>query len=143
MDMVHYYEIKAKWKQGKEGELTEPTLPAIHTGTAPPFPGAVANAWAPEHLFVAAINGCLMTTFFAIAENSRLAFDFYECRARGKLEKVDGRYMISEVVLQPLIRVTFEKDIDRAERIIQKSENICLISNSVKTKIVLDPEIVS
>lgn len=143
MDMRHYYEIKAKWTQGKEGELSEPTLPVIHTGTAPPFPGGVANVWAPEHLFVAAINGCLMTTFFAIAENSRLAFDFYECRARGKLEKVEGLYMISEVVLQPLIRVTFKKDIERAERIIQKSENICLVSNSVKTKIVLAPEIVS
>ncbi|MFP4531144.1 MAG: OsmC family protein [Desulfobacterales bacterium] len=143
MDMAHYYEVKAKWKQGKEGELTEPTLPTLHTGTAPPFPGAVANVWAPEHLFVAAINGCLMTTFFAIAENSRLAFDFYECRARGKLEKVEGLYMISEVVLQPLVKVTFEKDIDRAERIIQKSEHMCLISNSVKTKIILKPEIVS
>ncbi len=142
MDFVHFYDIKIKWTKGKEGELTEPTLPAIHTGTAPPFPGGVPDVWSPEHLFVASINACLMTTFFAIAENSKLEFESYECGATGKLEKVEGRYMISEVVLKPLIKVKFEKDIERARRIIIKSGNICLISNSVKTQVMLEPEVI-
>src|SRR6056297_2035496 len=135
MDLVHYYEIKAKWTNGKEGELSEPTLPTIHMATAPTFPGGVPNVWSPEHLFVASINGCLMTTFFAIAENSRLEFESYECRAQGKMENVEGRYMISEVVLKPLIKVKYEKDIKRARRIVTKAETMCLVSNSVKTRV--------
>jgi organic hydroperoxide reductase OsmC/OhrA len=143
MDFVHFYEITIKWAKGREGDLSEPTLPIIHTATAPPFPGGVPDIWSPEHLFVASINACMMTTFLAIAENSKLAFESYECSARGKLEKVDKIYMISQVVLKPIVRVTFEKDIDRTRRILIKSERHCLISNSVKTKIILEPEIIS
>ena len=143
MDFVHFYKIKIKWTKGNEGELSEAGLPVIHTATAPPFPGGVPDVWSPEHLFVASINGCVMTTFLAIAENSKLEFESYECSAEGKLEKVEGKYLISEVVLRPVIKVKFEKDLERARRIVIKSENTCLISNSVKTQIFLEPKIIS
>ena len=51
--------------------------------------------------------------------------------------------MISQIELKPVIKIKFEKDKERAERIIHKSENICLISNSVKTKIILSPQIIT
>ena len=142
MDLVHFYNIKIKWTKGNEGDLSEPTLPVIHTAIAPPFPGGVPDVWSPEHLFVASINSCLMTSFLIIAGNSKLEFESYECTARGKLEKVEDKYMISEVVLKPVIKVKFEKDIERAHRMILKSENICLISNSVKTQILLEPKVI-
>ena len=142
MELVHFYNIDIKWTKGNEGELSEPTLPVIHTAVAPPFPGGIPGVWSPEHLFVASINSCLMTSFLIIAENSGLKFESYECRAGGKLEAVEGKYMISEVVLKPVIKIKFEKDMERARRIILKSENICLISNSVKTRILLEPEVI-
>lgn len=58
-----------------------------------------------------------------------------------KLEKVDGKFMISEIVLKPKVIVTQEKDIERAERILEKSEKHCLISNSMKTGIKLEMEV--
>ncbi len=142
MDLVHLYNIKIKLTKGNEGDLSEPTLPVIHTAIAPPFPGGVPDVWSPEHLFVASINSCLMTSFLIIAGNSKLEFESYECTARGKLEKVEDKYMISGVVLKPVIKVKFEKDIERARRMILKSENICLISNSVKTQILLEPKVI-
>jgi organic hydroperoxide reductase OsmC/OhrA len=84
-----------------------------------------------------------MTTFAAVAENSKLEIESYSCEGTGKLEKVDGDFMISEIELKPVIKIKFEKDKERAERIIHKSENICLISNSVKTKIILNPQIIT
>jgi len=141
MDIVHFYDNKVTWTKGREGVLSEPTLPSIEIATPPPFIGGVPNVWSPEHLFVASINVCLMTTFSAIAENSKLDFESYDCFAKGKLERIDGKYVISEVILKPKIKVKLEKDIERAGRIILKSENNCLISNSVKTKILLEPEI--
>jgi len=141
MDLPHFYETNVRWSRGKEGEISASALPPIHMGTALPFPGGRPDVWSPEHLFVAAINGCLMTTFFAIAENSSLAFESYECSASGKMEQVEGSYMITEVRLKPVIRITHEKDLKRARRIIDKSESLCLVSNSVKTRIVLEPEI--
>ena len=84
-----------------------------------------------------------MTTFLAIAENSKLDFIDYSCQGEGKLEKVDDRYMISEIILTPQITVRVDKDIERAQRIIEKAEHHCLISNSVKTNIVLNPIVIT
>ncbi len=83
-----------------------------------------------------------MTTFLAIAENSNLAFSAYSCSGKGKLEKVEGKFMISEIELQPQITVDNEKDKERALRIIEKSEKACLISNSIKSNVILNPEII-
>lgn len=141
METVHYYDTFLKWDEGRRGTLSEPTMPDITVATPPEFPGGLPNTWSPEHLFTASLNICLMTTFLAIAENSKLVFTSYSCVGRGKLEKVDGKFMISEVELKPEITVEAEKDIERAGRIIEKAEMHCLISNSVKTKIILNPEI--
>ncbi|MBZ0199768.1 MAG: OsmC family protein [Ignavibacteriaceae bacterium] len=141
METIHYYNTTVKWEEGRLGELSEPTMPPIKVATPPEFPKGVPNTWSPEHLFVASANICLMTTFLAIAENSKLNFVSYTCDGVGKLERVDGKFMISEIELTPQIVVTEEKEIARAERIIEKSENACLISNSIKTKIILKPKI--
>lgn len=59
--------------------------------------------WSPEHLFVAAIESCLMTTFLAVAENSKLEFVSFSSHATGKLDKVDGKFMMTEVLLRPTL----------------------------------------
>ena len=141
MEQVHHYTTTLNWEEGRIGELGAPTLPEIKVATPPEFPKGVPNIWSPEHLFVAASNTCLMTTFLAIAENSKLEFKEYSCEAEGKLEKIEKRFMISEIVLKPKIVLNEEKDIERAERIIHKAEEHCLISNSMKTKIILEPDI--
>jgi organic hydroperoxide reductase OsmC/OhrA len=107
--------------------------------TPPEFPKGMEGIWSPEHLFVAAINSCLMTTFLAIAENSKLQYKSFQSKAVGKLETVDGKYIMSEVTLVPAVIINCEADRERALRILQKSEAACLISNSVKSKIVMQP----
>jgi organic hydroperoxide reductase OsmC/OhrA len=143
MDNIHYYNTVVKWDEGRIGLLSSPTLDSFKVATPPEFPKGVPNIWSPEHLYVASVNVCLMTTFAAVAENSKLEIESYSCEGTGKLEKVDGAFMISEIELKPLIKLKFEKDKERAERIIIKSENICLISKSVKSKIILSPQIIT
>jgi len=143
MDNVHFYNTDIKWEQGRRGTLTSPVLSTpITVATPPEFSKGEPNVWSPEHLYVAAANGCLMTTFLAIAENSRLDFISFNSTATGKLEKVDNMFMISEIELKPKVILRNEKDRERALRIIEKSEQACLISNSMKSKIVLSPEII-
>ena len=141
MEELHYYSTSLTWKEGRIGDLSEPTMPSIQVATPPEFPGGVPNTWSPEHLFVASANVCLMTTFLAIAENSKLEFVSYTCEGTGKLEKVDKGFMISEIELKPEIVVPDEHAAERALKIIEKSERACLISSSMKTKIVLSPDI--
>ena len=141
MEEIHHYKTKVKWEEGRIGTLSSPTLDSFKVATPPEFPKGVPNTWSPEHLFVASINICLMTTFVAIADNSKLEFESFECDGVGKLEKVDGKFMISEVELNPIVKIKYDKDKERAERIINKAENLCLISNSAKSKIILNPQI--
>jgi organic hydroperoxide reductase OsmC/OhrA len=143
MEEKYYYNTSVQLDEGRVGTLSSPTLDSFKVATPPEFPKGVPNTWSPEHLYVASVNVCLMTTFAAVAENSKLEIESYSCEGNGKLEKVDGKFMISEIELKPLIKIKYEKDKERTERIIHKSENICLISNSVKTKIILSPQIIT
>jgi peroxiredoxin-like protein len=144
----HYYEVDINWSQGRQGSMRSPELNeqsgkdlCIDVATPPQFPNGVPGVWSPEHLFTAAVSSCLMTTFLAIAENSRLEFRNFACKSKGKLEQVDGKFMMSEVILEPTVTIADEKDREKAERILMKSEAACLISNSVKAKVSMVPTI--
>lgn len=139
----HFYETDIIWNEGRVGTLSSPNLDdRIEVATPPEFPGGIEGVWSPEHLFVASVNSCLMTTFLAIAEYSKLDYREFNSKAIGKLEKSDGKYMISEIILSPVVTIRCEKDRHKAERILQKAEAACLISNSIRSKIILNPEII-
>jgi len=134
----HIYQVDVKWMADRIGEASSPELlNKIDVATPPQFPKGLEGVWSPEHFFTAAVNGCFMTTFLAIAENSKLSFTSFHCTADGKLEKVDGKYLMTEVVLKPILVIESESDREKAERILQKSESACLISNSIKSKVSL------
>ena len=142
MEQANYYQVKVNWKNDRKGVMSSPVLQSnIEVATPPEFPNGIAGVWSPEHLLVAAVNSCLMTTFLAIAENSKFGFINFESNASGKLEKVDGKYMISEILLSPVLSITNKTDKEKAVRILQKSEAACLISNSIKSKIIFEPQI--
>ncbi|PQJ12008.1 osmotically inducible protein OsmC [Flavipsychrobacter stenotrophus] len=142
MSIEHSYNVDVKWSAGRVGIMNSDELETeIMVATPPQFPGGVDKIWSPEHLFTAAVNSCLMTTFLSIAENSKLAFVDFSSHASGKLELVDGKYMMSEVTLHPVVTVADESERAKAERVLSKAETNCLISNSVRSKIIFNPEI--
>ena len=142
MDNVYTYITRLKWEKDRIGSLSAPGIPTIEAATPPEFPGGVEGYWSPEHLFIASANICLMTTFLAIAANSKFEFLEYTSEAEGKLEKVDGRLMMSEITLKPVLKVKSEEQIEKGIRLIEKAEHNCLISNSMKSKIVLIPQVI-
>jgi organic hydroperoxide reductase OsmC/OhrA len=113
----------------------------IEVATPPEFPKGIAGIWSPEHLFTASVSSCFMTTFLAIAENSKLEFRTFDCKATGILEQRDGKFLMTEVVLEPQVTILYDKDRERAERVLQRTESNCLISNSVNSKITMLPSI--
>lgn len=142
MAQEHYYQVKVNWKNNRNGILSSTVLDEeITIATPPEFPKGEANIWSPEHYYLAAINGCLLTTFLAVAENFKLDFVDFESDSKGKLEVVDRKYVISEVVLKPIITIKREEDRELALKVVEKSERACLISNSVKSTITMEPTI--
>jgi len=145
---AHYYNVDINWQTSRKGLMCSPELNnavegcgCIEVATPPQFPKGIPGIWSPEHLFTAAISSCLMTTFLAIAENSKLEFVSFRCHSKGKLEKVDGKFIMSEVILEPRLVIYKESDRERAEKVLQKSEAACLISNSVKSTITMKADI--
>lgn len=137
---AHYYNVNVEWKNDRLGKLTSPELEqTIEVATPPQFNKGIEGVWSPEHLFTAAVSSCFMTTFLAIAENSKLEFDSFSCSSKGKLEQIEGKFLMSEVILEPKLKITNSNDIEKAGRILEKSEKACLISNSVNSKITLKP----
>ncbi len=140
---AHHYNVNISWKQDRKGEMSSPEIAQrVEVATPPQFPKGMENIWSPEHLFTAAVCSCLMTTFLAIAENSKLEFSHFECKSQGKLEQVEGRFLMTEVILEPEVTINNESEREKAEKVLHKSEAHCLISNSVKAKITMIPRII-
>jgi len=142
----HTYNVNISWTQDRKGMMCSPELKnnenndtnCLEVATPPEFPGGMANIWSPEHLFTAAVSSCLMTTFLAIADYSKLEYVSFKCESKGILEKVKGKFVISEVLLFPEVVIKDEMKRERAERILDKSEKACLISNSIISKVTME-----
>ncbi|TJY35791.1 OsmC family protein [Pontimicrobium aquaticum] len=146
----HSYNVNISWTQDRKGMMCSPELQnkqvneanCIEVSTPPEFDKGIPNIWTPEHLFTAAVSSCLMTTFLAIAEYSKLDFISFKCRSKGILEKVDGKFVISEVLLFPEVVIADASKTERTERILEKSEKACLISNSINSKVTMEAKVI-
>lgn len=149
---MHQYNVTVTWSSDRKGLMCSPELKGniqpggcIEVATPPEFPKGIPGIWSPEHLYTAAVSSCLMTTFLAIAENSKLDFVSFRCDSIGKLEQVDGKYRMTEVILEPTVEVSDAADREKALKVLNKAEMNCLISNSITAKVSMKPavEIVS
>ncbi len=139
MSQTHFYEVNIQWKEGRIGELSSPVLEkTVECATPPEFPNGVPNIWSPEHLFVAAINSCYMATFLAIAENFKIELKDFSCKTIAKLEMVDGKYLITQAEMFPKITLANSStNTEKAIRVAEKAKAGCLVTNSMKTEIIL------
>ena len=140
MSNLHIYTVDLQWKTERKGTLSSAELnQTLEVATPPPFPKGTEGIWSPEHLLTASVSSCIMTTFLAIAENSKLEFEDFSCKAKGTLDQVEGKYLMTEILVEPTLTLLKEEDISKAERVLQKSEAACLISNSIKAKVIMKP----
>lgn len=140
----HVYQVNIKWLEDRCGILSAPGInEKVKIATPEPFDGGVSNIFSPEHLYAGSIASCLMTTFIAIAKNSNFNFTSFECNAEGILERPEGKYRMTKVTLNVRLGILDEKDSDKALRILKKSEQVCLISNSVTAEIELNIDIIT
>ena len=134
------YHTAVKWTEQRKGVISCVGKPDVQVATPPEFKGH-EDIWSPEDLFVASANICLMTTFLAVAEREGLTFTSYESVAEGKLELVDGKFQFTTITLKPTITLSANADAAKARELIEKAETNCLISNSMKARVTLEPTI--
>jgi len=134
------YKNELKWTIEKKGLLTSEGKPTLEVACPPDF-GGHYGIWSPEDLLVASVNICIMTTFLYYAGKWKLKLLSYQSYAEGTVEIVEKKLLFSTIEVRPKILVTSDEDIKEAERVLRFSERNCLVSNSIKSKVILNPEI--
>ncbi|MGZ8497026.1 MAG: OsmC family protein [Candidatus Binatia bacterium] len=138
---IYFYEAEIEWVGGKDLRISSGKLPVIAGGAPPEFKGR-EGVWAPEHLFVAALNSCYLLTLLAVAEFSKIAIVSCSSSAKGKLEKGEGgTNQITEIVVRPRVVIASANDLARMARILEKAKENCFVSNSIKSAIKIEPEV--
>ena len=102
----------------------------LEIGPAPEFNGK-PETLNPEEMFVAAINSCIMTTFFYFVRKSDVEILSYYSDAEGQVEKQADGFRFTNVEVR--VKVTLQQQ-DLAEKVRELgnlSEKYCLVSRSV------------
>ena len=83
-----------------------------------------------------------MATFLAIAHNFKVEIADFSCKTIATLETVDGKYLITKAEMFPVIKLAdAENNTETAQRIAEKAKAGCLVTNSMKTEVVLSAKI--
>ena len=140
------YHTTVHWKGEHWGHLRMGNGPEMDF-SAPPDAHGHEGVLTPEDAFVAAVNTCVMMMFIWSAERFKLDLISYDCFAEGtKLIELDRTELFSHVVLHPRIMVRSDsRDEDatlkRLQRAMDSAIKYSLVANSIKSKLVLEPEI--
>jgi organic hydroperoxide reductase OsmC/OhrA len=135
------YKAKTTWTSERLGVLAGMGKPSIIVGSPPEFKGKPDN-WAPEELLIGSVNTCILLTFLTLAQGRGLIPAAYDSEADGLLENVDGKYLITEVTVRPRITVKGQADVEPIREAIEGAESRCFMSNSVKAKVTVIPDVV-
>ena len=136
----HLYKTSAAADAESTVQISSPGLDNIQTMPPPEF-GGPEGKWSPETLLVASVADCFILTFRAIARASRLDWLHLECDADGTLDRVDGVTRFTRFDLRARLRVPEGTDQVKAERIMHKSEAVCLITRSLISEVHLEIQV--
>ena len=130
-DFPHLYTVTAGGTAEGDIVVEGAALPPIVTSSPPQF-GGPAGRWSPEALLVAAVADCYILSFRAIAKATRLPWDAIECTVSGTLDRVEKVTQFTEFHVRATLRVPPDTDSAKARAAMERAEQICLITNSLK-----------
>jgi organic hydroperoxide reductase OsmC/OhrA len=136
------YRVSAESGETRISKIQSPTLDAVlECATPPDFPNGIPGVWSPETYFLAAIAGCYLNTFQALADKFGFVPSGIRCDATGKVALVDGKFGFTEVTISPQITLAAASEEATATKIAEKAHKYCLISNSIKCPVLMSETI--
>jgi len=146
MSQTATYHTTVSWKGEHWGHIVMGNGPEMDF-SAPPDAQGHPGVLTPEDAFVAAANTCIMMMFIWAIERYKLDLVSYECRAEGtKLVELDRTEIFTHLRFWPVIRIATGDEESaiveaRARRALQSAQKYSLVANSVKSEIIIEPEI--
>ena len=134
------YTNKVVWKGGRAGYTY------CENGTemdfaAPPALYGFPERMTPEDAYMMALNTCVHMMVIWAAERFKLDMVSFECTAEGEVEEhLDKTSWFRRVVLRPHLTVRGAKE-PVVRRALEMARKYSTIAESVKSEIVMEPEI--
>lgn len=147
MSRTATYHTTVRWTGEHWGHLEMGNGPEMKF-SAPPDAHGHPGVLTPEDAFVASANTCVMMMFLWAVERFQLELLSYECRTEGtKLIELDRTEIFTRLHFRPIIRVALGRERKevveaRIRRAVQAAQKYSLVANSVKSEIVIEPDII-
>jgi len=137
----HHYKASAAITVDSAVTLRSDGLPDLPSDAPAEF-GGPGDQWSPETLLVASIADCFILTFKAIARASKLEWQALQCEVVGVLDRVENVTQFTRFDLRAKLWISGDIDEHKARHILDKSEAVCLITNSLKAEKHLHAEVI-
>lgn len=136
----HEYPVTATAAARGSVTVSAEGMPTLASAPPKQF-GGPGDQWSPEDLLVASVADCFILTFRAIARASKLEWEDLECRVNGILDRVDGQLRFTRMDVRAALKVPRGTELARAEKLLQKAEHGCLVTNSLNSEATLETSI--
>lgn len=130
-DYPHHYAVAATSAADSNVTLRSPGLESLESAGPAEF-GGPGDLWSPETMLVASVADCFILSFKAIARASKFEWLSLTCDAVGDLDKVGRKTQFTAFKLRVTLEVPEGTREDKAQRLLEKAEKSCLITNSMK-----------
>jgi organic hydroperoxide reductase OsmC/OhrA len=142
MPSRYVYHASAHWMLHEHGVVKAgEEIHETFTFSSPPEFGGEEGVWTPEHLLLAAVGSCFVATFRGVARASKLEFEGIDVAVEGIIEKQEGSLRFTKVIVRPEVMILNESDYQRTGLLLEKTERLCLITQSLSSEVVLQPGI--
>ena len=130
-DYPHHYVVAASADADSNVVLRSPGLESLKSAGPAEF-GGPGDLWSPETMLVASVADCFILSFKAIARASKFEWLSLTCDAVGDLDKVGRKSQFTGFKLRVTLEVPEGTREDKAQRLLEKADKSCLVTNSLK-----------
>lgn len=147
IEMAHLYPLTITWTgntlvdpYSRDAVTSAAGKVAIPVSSAAEYAGNGLR-WNPEDLLGSALATCHMLTFLALCAKAKVEVTRYEDSAVSVLDTIEKETSVTEIHLNPTIRVTPGTSKAKVEDLFHKAHKYCFVANSIKSKVVMNPRI--
>ena len=138
----HDFAVSLKWDEESRNGIAQAGNRMPVSFSAPPEFGGADVAWSPEHLLAASLSSCYTTTFFYFVRLLKLDVRNFHLDVTMEIEKDgSGPFTATKFILHPHIVFGVLPAQTIIDNLLSKTKRYCIISNSVKGLIVVEPDV--
>ena len=131
--LPHQYTASASSSPDSHVSATIEGQPGLSVAPPASF-GGPGNIHSPEDLQVAAVASCFILSFKAIATASKLDWESLDVTVSGTLAQEDRQILFTGFETNAELTIPAGASREKAERLLEKAEHTCFITNSLKAE---------